>query len=126
MATKIGVSKQLLSGFENGRSGVSNEVLKKLSEALDVSPDAILLGKSTKPFDDVGRRQLSEAMNMTFKFYGDEFDKDTIIKISTELYSIIVDFDELKNDAERDKYKKSLEEKIAVGLASKCFLKLKK
>ena len=126
LATKIGVSKQLLSGFENGRSGVSNEVLKKLSEALDVSPDAILLGKSTKPFDDVGRRQLSEAMNMTFKFYGDEFDKDTIIKISTELYSIIVDFDELNNDAERDKYKKSLEEKIAVGLASKCFLKLKK
>jgi transcriptional regulator with XRE-family HTH domain len=126
LATRIGVSKQLLSGFENGRSGVSNEVLKKLSEALDVSPDAILLGKSTKPFDDVGRRQLSEAMNMTFKFYGDEFDKDTIIKISTELYSIIVDFDELKNDAERDKYKKSLEEKIAVGLASKCFLKLKK
>ena len=126
LAVRIGVSKQLLSGFENGRSGVSNEVLKKLSEALDVSPDAILLGKSTKPFDDVGRRQLSEAMNMTFKFYGDEFDKDTIIKISTELYSIIVDFDELKNDAERDKYKKSLEEKIAVGLASKCFLKLKK
>jgi len=126
LATKIGVSKQLLSGFENGRSGVSNEVLKKLSEALDVSPDAILLGKSNKPFDDVGRRQLSEAMNMTFKFYGDEFDKDTIIKISTELYGIIVDFDDLKNDSERDKFKKSLEEKIAIGLASKCFLKLKK
>ena len=126
LATKIGVSKQLLSGFENGRSGISNEVLKKLSEALDVSPDAILLGKSIKPFDDIGRRQLSEAMSMTFKFYGDEFDKDTIIKISTELYSIIVDFDELKNDAEREKFKKSLEEKIAIGLASKCFLKLKK
>jgi transcriptional regulator with XRE-family HTH domain len=126
LATKIGVSKQLLSGFENGRSGISNEVLKKLSEALDVSPDAILLGKSIKPFDDFGRRQLSEAMSMTFKFFGDEFDKDTIIKISTELYSIIVDFDELKNDAERDKFKKTLEEKIAVGLASKCFLKLKK
>ena len=126
LATKIGVSKQLLSGFENGRSGISNEVLKKLSEALDVSPDAILLGKSIKPFDDFGRRQLSEAMTMTFKFFGDEFDKDTIIKISTELYSIIVDFDELKNDAERDKFKKTLEEKIAVGLASKCFLKLKK
>ena len=126
LASKIGVSKQLLSGFENGRSGISNEVLKKLSEALDVSPDAILLGKSIKPFDDIGRRQLSEAMSMTFKFYGDEFDKDTIIKISTELYSIIVDFDELKNDAEREKFKKSLEEKIAIGLASKCFLKLKK
>ena len=51
LALRIGVSKQLLSGFENGRSGVSNEVLKKLAEALDVSPDAILIGKSTKPFD---------------------------------------------------------------------------
>ena len=125
MASRIGVSKQLLSGFENGRSGISNEVLKKLAEALDVSSDAILIGKSTKPFDDLGRKQLSEAMRMTFKFYGDEFDKDTIIKISTELYSIIVDFDELKNDADREEFKKTLEEKIAIGLASKCFLKLK-
>lgn len=125
LASRIGVSKQLLSGFENGRSGISNEVLKKLAEALDVSSDAILTGKSTKPFDDLGRKQLSEAMRMTFKFYGDEFDKDTIIKISTELYSIIVDFDELKNDADREEFKKTLEEKIAIGLASKCFLKLK-
>jgi transcriptional regulator with XRE-family HTH domain len=126
LAVKIGVSKQLLSGFENGRSGISNEVLQKLADALEVSSDAILTGKSTKPFNEIGRKQLSEAMNMTFKFYGDEFDRDTIIKISTELYSIIVDFDELKNDADREKFKKSLEEKIAVGLASNCFLKLTK
>ena len=126
LAVKIGVSKQLLSGFENGRSGVSNEVLQKLADALEVSSDAILTGKSIKPFSDSGRKQLSEAMNMTFKFYGDEFDKDTIVKVSTELYSIIVDFDELKNDADREKFKKSLEEKIAIGLASNCFLKLKK
>jgi len=26
LATRIGVTKQLLSGFENGRSGISNEV----------------------------------------------------------------------------------------------------
>ena len=126
LAVKIGVSKQLLSGFENGRSGISNEVLQKLADALEVSSDAILTGKSTKPFSEIGRKQLSEAMNMTFKFYGDEFDRDTIIKISTELYSIIVDFDELKNDADREKFKKSLEEKIAIGLASNCFLKLTK
>ena len=126
LAVKIGVSKQLLSGFENGRSGVSNEVLQKLADALEVSSDAILTGKSIKPFSDSGRKQLSEAMNMTFKFYGDEFDKDTIVKVSTELYSIIVDFDELKNDADREKFRKSLEEKIAIGLASNCFLKLKK
>ena len=126
LAVKIGVSKQLLSGFENGRSGISNEVLQKLADVLEVSSDAILTGKSTKPFSEIGRKQLSEAMNMTFKFYGDEFDRDTIIKVSTELYSIIVDFDELKNDADREKFKKSLEEKIAIGLASNCFLKLTK
>ena len=126
LAVKIGVSKQLLSGFENGRSGISNEVLQKLADALEVSSDAILTGKSIKPFSEIGRKQLSEAMNMTFKFYGDEFDRDTIIRVSTELYSIIVDFDELKNDADREKFKKSLEEKIAVGLASNCFLKLTK
>ena len=118
LAVKIGVSKQLLSGFENGRSGISNEVLQKLADALEVSSDAILTGKSIKPFSEIGRKQLSEAMNMTFKFYGDEFDRDTIIRVSTELYSIIVDFDELKNDADREKFKKSLEEKIAIGLAS--------
>ncbi len=126
LAVKIGVSKQLLSGFENGRSGISNEVLQKLADVLEVSSDAILTGKSSKPFSEIGRKQLSEAMNMTFKFYGDEFDRDTIIKVSTELYSIIVDFDELKNDADREKFKKSLEEKIAIGLASNCFLKLTK
>lgn len=125
LAEKIGVSKQLLSGFENGRSGVSNEVLKKLAEALDVSSDAILTGKSYKPFDEKGRKQLSEAMNMTFKYYGDDFDKDTIIKISTELYGLIVDFDNLKNDSDKIDFIKSLEEKIAIGLASKCFLKFK-
>jgi len=126
LAKKIGVSKQLLSGFEKGRSGVSNEVLKKLAEVLEVSPDAILTGKSYKPFDDRGRKQLQEAMNMTFKYYGDEFDKDTIIKISTELYGLIVDFDDLKNEDERQNFKNLMQDKIILGLASKCFLQYKK
>ena len=59
LAVKIGVSKQLLSGFENGRSGISNEVLQKLADVLEVSSDAILTGKSTKPFSEIGRKQLS-------------------------------------------------------------------
>lgn len=126
LARKIGVSKQLLSGFEKGRSGISNEVLKKLADVLDVSPDAILTGRSYKPFDDVGRKQLQEAMNMTFKYYGDQFDKDTIIKISTELYGLIVDFDNLNNDEGRNNFKKLIEDKIILGLASKCFAQYKK
>ena len=126
LAEKIGVSKQLLSGFENGRSGISNEVLKKLANVLEVSPDAILTGKSSQPFDDIGRKQLSDAMSLTFKLYGDQFDKETIVKIATELYGIIVDFDSIKKDPERKKFKKNLEDKIALGLAAKCFLNYKK
>jgi len=126
LAEKIGVSKQLLSGFENGRSGISNEVLKKLAEVLDVNPDAILTGKSNKPFDENSRNQLSQAMSLTFKLYGDKFDKETIVKIATELYGLIVDFDSLTKDFDRKKFKKSLEDKIAIGLAAKCFINYKK
>lgn len=126
LAEKVGVSKQLLSGFENGRSGISNEVLKKISDFLQVSTDTILNGKSSTPFDDKSRNQLSEAMRLTFKFYGDEFDKETIIKIATELYGLMVDFENLKGDSngdsKKDFFKKILEEKIAQGLAAKCFL----
>ena len=126
LAQKIGVTKQLLSGFENNRSGISNEVLKKLADVLGVNTDAILSGKSNRPFDDKSRKQLGEAMNLTFKYYGDDFDKETIIKIATELYGLIVDFEFLKGDLEKRKFKNSLEEKIAVGHAAKCFLNLKK
>ena len=112
LALKIGVSKQLLSGFENGRSGVSNEVLKKLADALGVSSDAILTGKSYKTLDKINRKQISDAMNMTFKYYGEEFDKDTIVKISTELYALIVDFDLLKTDTEKEVFRQQLEDKI--------------
>lgn len=126
LAQKIGVSKQLINGFENNRSGISNEVLKKLAEVLEVSPDAILTGKSTQPFDEKSKKQLSEAMNLTFKEYGEKFDKETIVKVATELYGLMVDFDSLKNDFEKKKFKKNLENKIALGLASKSFLNYKK
>lgn len=122
LAEKVGVSKQLLSGFENGRSGISNEVLKKISDFLQVSIDTILSGKSSTPFDDKSRSQLSEAMRLTFKFYGDEFDKETIIKIATELYGLMVDFENLKVNSKKEYFKNVLEEKIAQGLAAKCFL----
>jgi transcriptional regulator with XRE-family HTH domain len=123
LAQKVGVSKQLLSGFEKGRSGVSNEVLQKLAEELGVSGDAILSGKSSNPFDEKGRKQLSKAMNMVFKFYGEEFDKETMVRIATEVYGLMIDFDALKTKSEKAEFRQLLEEKIAVGLAAKCLLK---
>jgi transcriptional regulator with XRE-family HTH domain len=125
LAKQVGVSKQLLPGFENGRSGISNEVLKKLAIALDVSPDSILLGKSNRSFDEVGKKQLTEAMRITFEEYGDKLDKETIIRIATELYGMIFYNEFLINDVEKIKYQESLQEKIITGLAAKCFLQIK-
>ena len=126
LAQKVGVSKQLLSGFEKGRSGVSNEVLKKLADALHVSPDTILTGKSSQPFDEEGRKKLTEAMTKVFNFYGDEFDKETIVKIATDLYGFMIDFESEKKEITRNRFKKSLEDKIISGLAAQCFLNSKK
>lgn len=122
LAQKIGVSKQLLSGFEKGRSGISNEVLRKLADVLDVTPDAILTGKSSKPFDEKGRKKLTEAMTIVFKTYGDQFDKDMLIKIATDLYGLTIDCDFAKSETAQNQFKTSLEEKIIAGLAAKCFL----
>jgi transcriptional regulator with XRE-family HTH domain len=126
LAQKVGVSKQLISGFEKGRSGVSNEVLRKLAAELDVSPDAIITGKHNKPFDEKGRKKLTEAMTLAFKFYDDQFDKETMVKIATELYGFMIDFDATKKEVDRKKLKESLTEKIIVGLAAKCLLDSKK
>jgi transcriptional regulator with XRE-family HTH domain len=126
LAQKVGVSKQLISGFEKGRSGVSNEVLRKLAAQLDVSPDAIITGKHNKPFDEKGRKKLTEAMTLTFKFYDDQFDKETMVKIATELYGFMIDFDAAKKEVDRKKLKESLKEKITTGLAAKCLLDSKK
>lgn len=126
LAQKVGVSKQLLSGFEKGRSGVSNEVLKKLADALNVSPDTILTGKSNQPFDERGRKKLTEAMTKVFNFFGDEFDKETMIKIATDLYGFMIDFESEKKEMTRNNFKKFLEDKMISGLAAQCFLNYKK
>lgn len=122
LATKIGVTKQLLSGFEKGRSGISNEVLRKLANVLGVTPDAILTGKSHKPFDEQGRQKLTEAMSLAFKIYGDQFDKEILIKVATEIYGLMIDFDHAKSAEAKNKFKNSVEEKIILGLAAKAFM----
>lgn len=121
-----GVSKQLLSGFEKGRNGVSNEVLQRIGGALKVNPDHIMSGKTPDPFDEKGRKKLTEAMTMAFDFYGDEFDKETLVRVATDIYGLMLDFDLLKKDAEKREFREELESKIALGLAAKCLLKSKK
>ncbi len=126
LAVRAGVSKQLLSGFENGRSGISNEVLQRIAEILEVSTDTIFSGKSQTPFDEKGRKILLQAMQNTFEFYGDKFDKETIIKIATELYGIMIDFESVDNKSMQKEFCRELEEKVTFGLAAQCFINFHK
>lgn len=123
LASSVGVSKQLLSGFENGRSGVSNEVLGKIAKFLGVSSDYVLSGKNKGVVDGKDKENLAKAMSMAFDFYGEEFDKDTLIKIATQIYVLMVDFDDIRDDDGKIKsFKNHLAEDVANGLAAKCFL----
>lgn len=126
LAVRAGVSKQLLSGFENGRSGISNEVLQRIAEILEVSTDTIFNGKSQTPFDEKGRKILLQAMQNTFEFYGNQFDKDTIIKIATELYGLMIDFESVDNKSMQKEFRLELEDKITLGFAAQCFLNFHK
>jgi len=122
LAQRIGVSKQLLSGFENGRSGVSHQVLRKIAELLQIAPDQIFSGNNPNYFNEKQKKGLSSAMSIAFKFYGDELEKDIIVRVATELYSMNVDYELLNEDADKQTFIKDLEEKIITGLAAKCLI----
>lgn len=122
LAQKIGVSKQLLSGFENGRSGVSHQVIRKIAELLQITPDQIFSGNNPSYFNEKQKKRLSSAMNIAFKFYGDELEKDIIVRVATELYSMNVDYELLSEDNDKQAFMRGLEEKIITGLAAKCLI----
>ena len=127
LARKAGVSKQLIWGFENGRNGLSAEVLRKIAEVLKVNASHIISSKKDGGvFDEKEKKRMLEAMKITHEFYKDyHFDHETMSKIATEMYGYMSDFDTLKADIGNKNFNKSLNDKIAAGLAAKCFLNFK-
>jgi transcriptional regulator with XRE-family HTH domain len=127
LARKAGVSKQLISGFEKGRNGLSAEVLRKIADVLKVNPTYIITGKkSGESFNDAEKNRMMEALKITHEFYKDyDFDHETMSRIATEMFGFMSDFEKLKAEIGGKNFSKSLNEKIAAGLAAKCFLSFK-
>lgn len=126
LAQLAGVSKQLIWGFENGRNGVSPQVLRKLAAVLQVTPNQILKGEDDKAFNQNDKDLLLRAMNTAHEFYKDyNFDHEMMAKITTELYSFMSDYKNLKAEMGNNIFDKSLNDKIASGLAARCFLNTK-
>jgi transcriptional regulator with XRE-family HTH domain len=127
LARKAGVSKQLIWGFENGKNGISNEVLRKLAEVLKVSPSHIISGQANgETFNEKDKNRMLEAMKITHEFYKSYgFDYEMMSKIAAEMYGFMTDFEKLKAEIGSKTFDKSLNDKIAAGLAAKCFLSFK-
>lgn len=127
LAELAGVSKQLIWGFENGRNGVSPQVLRKLAAVLSVTPNQILNGEEDeKRFNQNDKELLLKAMSTANEFYKDyDFDQETMSRITAELYSFMSDYDNLKEEMSGQSFDKSLNDKIASGLAARCFLHTK-
>jgi transcriptional regulator with XRE-family HTH domain len=125
LARRVGMNKQNLWGFENEKNGVSNEVLQKLAKELGVSIDYIMTGKDSEISEEKRVEKLSYAMEEVFRFYEDEgFNKDTLIKIATELYHIIIDSERVNENTDESLFRESLNKDIYRGLAAKCFLEI--
>ncbi len=123
LARKAGLSKQLIWGFENGRSGVSNSVLVKISEALGVTPSYIMTGQfNGEYFDEKGKKRMMEAIKIARDFYKDyDFDEKTILRVAADVYALMVDFERSMKKINKNDFKKSLNDKIIAGMAAKCF-----
>lgn len=126
LARLVGVSRQNIYSYEQG-VGISNNVLIKIANALDVSANHILTGEESRSENAIKSEYLSKAMDMTYKFYeNDDLERSVMIKIATEIYNLIANYNKVKDSAHKEIFEKSLQDKIIKGLAAKCFLEFDK
>ncbi len=122
LARRAGISKQTITGFTKKRHGVSDDVLIKLANILEVRPEEIIPGKSADTTEE-GKKYLIKAIKITDKYYADQdLNEDLMIDIATELYNFLIAFDRQKNKNALVDLKKDLNKNLCKGLAAKCFL----
>ena len=122
LARRAGVSKQLLSGFEKGRTSVSDGVLVKLAAILKVRTEDIIPGRTTEQTSE-GKKYLMKALKMTDQYYAeDHFSEELLLDIATELHEFLIAFDIEENKNDLEAMQKYLHRRFCNGLAAKCFL----
>jgi transcriptional regulator with XRE-family HTH domain len=124
IARRANISKGYLNNFAKKRQGISDEVLIRLANILEVKPEEIIPSKSANNTKE-GKKYLLKAIKMTDQYYADQgFDEDFMIDIATELYHFLISFDieQDKNKNSLVNLKKDLDKKLRQGLAAKCFL----
>ena len=69
LGKKVGLSQQIIASYENGKRNFPIGRLLELAEALDVAPDKLLLGATTKGAQHTSLldEQLAEVRNLSSK-----------------------------------------------------------
>ena len=125
LAAKIGVTRGHLSNFESGKINLSPKVLTKAARALGVDVSEIKTGKPDAQITPENKDKLLKAMIIANELYGANFDKEMIVNIATETYSLMISSDSM-NDEESEKcFLKLLKSKYIHGLAANCLLSIK-
>lgn len=131
LAEKIGVSRQMIWGYESGKYDISAEILAKLSNILDVDAKYIINGKKSDKNgfgDGINKEEMVESIKITEEFFRNyNFEREMMSKIAVELYEFMIEYDKIQKDGgDISSLKKVIDDKIAVGLAAKCFTDVKK
>ncbi len=131
LAEASGVTRYIISDFENGKRRPSPRTISRLAEALGCS--YITLMKGSEKNDESEKKDLSqnrhqyllEAINLTKKHYGSKgFNAEMMMKISGYLSYLIEEY-EISSSQEKQKMLKKAEEQNAQLLANKIFLQTK-
>ncbi len=131
LADMSGVTRYLISDFENEKRRPSPRTISRLAEALNCSYIALMTGEETSEEDKrkslVENRQkyLAEAVSLTRKYYGGKgLDEELLMKISGQLSYIIEEY-ELSPNQERERILREIREQRPKLLAEEIFLDTK-
>lgn len=131
LAENSGVTRYIISEFENEKRRPSPRTINRLAEALDCSYMSLMTGKEKsneareKNFGETRQQHIEEAINLTKKYSsGKGFDAELLMKISSHLSHMIEEY-EAANSQEKKEILKNIKEQKAQLLANDIFLKTK-
>jgi transcriptional regulator with XRE-family HTH domain len=131
LAKNAGITRCIISEFENGKHRPSPRTINKIAEALGCSYIFLMTGKedskaATKKTSNENRQKyLIEAAKLTKEHYGNlGFSEELLMKISGYLSLIIEDYEAASNTEKQHVIEENSELK-AKSLASDIFLKAK-
>ena len=131
LAEISGVTRYIISDFENEKRRPSARTISRLSEALGCSYLELMTGKDNseniakKKFSGDKKKYLERAASLVKKSCnGKDFDIELVIKISGYLSDLLEEY-ELSSNEEKKDLIKSAEEMQARMIANKIFLNTK-